>query len=218
MPKKSAAQLQREIDEALRNVSSFKIGDAVQFRSEPGTGGVIRRFESNGWARVATPRGESTVPTYALVLVREEHEPRVRRSVSGKSHATKKTLGSGSKKLKREKLRAESSVAARGSATSSRKRAHATTKTSSAKAPRGAWTTTLPNGEVVSGLLERERSQLPTDKNVHLHYHWAYGKKGKSPAWTMTLPHGEVKSGSLKRAHAQLPADKKVHVHYHWAY
>lgn len=107
MPKKSATQLQREIDEALRNASSFKIGDAVQFRSEPGTGGVIRRFESNGWARVATPRGERSVPTYALVLVREEHEPRVRRSVSGKrSHATKATPSEPIYTLSTEELQA----------------------------------------------------------------------------------------------------------------
>lgn len=82
--KKLPAQLQREIDEVLANASSFKIGDAVQFRSEPGTGGIIRRFEPNGWARVATPRGARTVPTYALVLVRKEHEPRVRRSVENR--------------------------------------------------------------------------------------------------------------------------------------
>ena len=65
----------------------FKIGDAVQFRWEPGTGGVIRRFEPDGSAGVATPRGERTIPVDALVLVRKEHEERVRRAVHTAGHA-----------------------------------------------------------------------------------------------------------------------------------
>ena len=84
-------------------------------------------------------------------------------------------------------------------------------------ARRAAWTTTLPHDEVVSGLLEHDQSRLPPDKKVHLHYHWAFGKTGKTPAWTMTLPHGEMRSGLLRGAQ-QLPSDAKVHVHYHWAY
>lgn len=74
----------------------FQIGDAVQFRWEPGTGGVIVRFESEpsegrSWARVATPHGERQVPTDAIRKVRKEHEARVRRSVetTATSHATK---------------------------------------------------------------------------------------------------------------------------------
>ena len=84
--KKSVAQLDREIAEAIaRPTNGVKIGDAVQFRWEPGTGGVIRRFESDAagrsWAWVATPRGERKVPADALVRVRKEHELRVRRAV-----------------------------------------------------------------------------------------------------------------------------------------
>ncbi len=56
----------------------LKIGSAVQLRWEPGTGGVIRRFD-NGWAIISTPRGERKVPTEALRPVRKEHEVRIRR-------------------------------------------------------------------------------------------------------------------------------------------
>jgi hypothetical protein len=95
--KKSPSQLDREIAESLSGASTLKpdlkIGDVVQFRSEPGTGGVIRRFDDDrSWARVATPRGERKVPADALVLVRKEHELRVRRAVgvAKPSHATKR--------------------------------------------------------------------------------------------------------------------------------
>lgn len=77
----------------------FQIGDAVQFRSEPGTGGVIIRFESEpsegrSWARVATSRGERRVPTDSIRRVRKEHEERVRRAVEGKTaHAVMRTSG-----------------------------------------------------------------------------------------------------------------------------
>lgn len=97
--KKSPAQLEREIKEALarRGDDALKIGDAVQLRWEPGTGGVIRRFESDGgqsWARVATSRGERKVPADALTRVRKEHESRVRRSVeSVRHHSTRAAEG-----------------------------------------------------------------------------------------------------------------------------
>ena len=94
---KSPARLDREIAEALakapvtgrRSHATMKIGDAVQFRWEPGTGGVVRSLlghgaEGRSWALVATPRGEREVPTDALVPVRTEHEQRVRRSVEKK--------------------------------------------------------------------------------------------------------------------------------------
>jgi hypothetical protein len=90
---KTARQLDREIAEALAG-GDLKIGDAVQLRWEPGTGGVIRRFEpemaeGRRWAQVATPRGDRRVPVDALQRVRKEHELRVRRSV-GAAHATKR--------------------------------------------------------------------------------------------------------------------------------
>jgi hypothetical protein len=95
--KKSPAQLDREIAAALakskqrsRGPEDFKVGDVVQFRWEPDTAGVIRRFdpkvEGQIWVAVATPRGERKIPTDALALVHEKHEDRVRRSVKG--HAT----------------------------------------------------------------------------------------------------------------------------------
>jgi hypothetical protein len=83
--KKKVDQLDRDIAKVLS--SDFKVGDAVQLRWEPGTGGVIRRLDPNG-AVVATSRGERKVPTSALRRVRREHEPRVRRSVP--AHATKR--------------------------------------------------------------------------------------------------------------------------------
>lgn len=114
--KKSPAQLQREIDEALSQSATsssvrlgggtarshstiksdapatwLKVDDVVQFRSEPGTGGVIRRFDADDghWAWVATPRGERRVPIEALRRVRKEHEARVRRSVgTQRGHST----------------------------------------------------------------------------------------------------------------------------------
>jgi hypothetical protein len=97
--KKSPSQLDREIAEVLSGASTpkpdLKIGDVVQFLSEPGTGGVIRRFEpeaeGRSWAQVATPRGDRRVPTDAIRRVRKEHELRVRRSVRAEpSHATKR--------------------------------------------------------------------------------------------------------------------------------
>lgn len=97
--KKSPSQLDREIAEALSGAgtpnSDLKIDDVVQLRWEPGTGGVIRRFESDAdgrrWARVATARGDRKVPTDALVLVRKKHELRVRGTVRAEpSHATKR--------------------------------------------------------------------------------------------------------------------------------
>jgi hypothetical protein len=90
--KKSHAQLDREIAETLARRGddpALKIGDAVQLRWEPGTGGVIRRLESEGgqrWAQVATSRGERKVPTDALRRVRKEHEPRVQRAVETQRH------------------------------------------------------------------------------------------------------------------------------------
>jgi hypothetical protein len=95
---KSSAQLDREIAEALANASEgFKIGDVVQFRWEPNTGGVIRRLASNGEASVMTPRGERSIPTDALRHVHKAHVSRVRRAVESRSqhavraHAKKKT-------------------------------------------------------------------------------------------------------------------------------
>ena len=98
--KKSPAQLEREIKEVLarRGDDALKIGDAVQFRWEPGTGGVIRRFESDGgqsWARVATSRGERKVPADALTRVRKEHESRVRRSVESMRHHSTRAVSEG---------------------------------------------------------------------------------------------------------------------------
>ena len=90
--KKSRAQLDREIADALAHRGddpALKIGDAVQLRWEPGTGGVIRRFESEGgqhWAQVATSRGARKVPIDALVRVRKEHESRVRRAATAPRH------------------------------------------------------------------------------------------------------------------------------------
>lgn len=72
---------------AHATAGGLKIGDAVQFRWEPGTGGVIRRFEQDE-AIVATPRGERRVPADALAHVREEHVARVRRSVEPRSTTT----------------------------------------------------------------------------------------------------------------------------------
>lgn len=87
--KKSSAQLQREIDEALaRAPERLKAGDVVQLRWEPGTGGIVRRVDSAGVASVSTPHGDRSVPSDALVRVRKEHEDRVRRSVGSRSRAT----------------------------------------------------------------------------------------------------------------------------------
>lgn len=86
----------REVRERLRTSdrahstigAPLKIGDAVQLRWEPETGGVIRRLVlDEAW--VATPRGERVVPVDALRRVRKEHESRVRRS-AGSAHATKR--------------------------------------------------------------------------------------------------------------------------------
>jgi hypothetical protein len=89
--KKSPAQLEREIAEALgRGTAGFKIGDVVQFRWEPGTGGVIRRLAPDGSASVATARGERNLPIDAIRHVRKEHEDRVRRAVGATTHATKR--------------------------------------------------------------------------------------------------------------------------------
>jgi hypothetical protein len=58
------------------NPRGLAVGDAVQFRFEPGTGGVIQRFERNvygeaqGYAWVATARGERRIETHALRLRR----------------------------------------------------------------------------------------------------------------------------------------------------
>jgi len=59
------------------NPRGLEVGDAVQLRFEPGTGGVIQRFEPNvygeqqGWAWVAVPSdGSRRVPTHALRLRR----------------------------------------------------------------------------------------------------------------------------------------------------
>lgn len=72
---------------AAGRAGALKVGDAVQFRWEPGTGGVIRRLVlDEAW--VATPRGERKVPTDALGRVRKEHEVRVRRSVERSSTDT----------------------------------------------------------------------------------------------------------------------------------
>lgn len=58
----------------------IQVGDAVQFRFEPGTGGVVQQIDGET-ALVDTPRGEREVPTDALRKVRPEHEARVRKSV-----------------------------------------------------------------------------------------------------------------------------------------
>lgn len=65
------------------HLSKLEIGDAVQFRWEPGTGGVIRRLAGE-LALVATSRGDRRVPIDALVRVRKDHEARVRRSAERK--------------------------------------------------------------------------------------------------------------------------------------
>lgn len=58
------------------NPRDLAVGDAVQFRFEPETVGVIQSFEPNvygekqGWALVSTRRGERRVPTHALRLLR----------------------------------------------------------------------------------------------------------------------------------------------------
>jgi hypothetical protein len=77
-----------------KSLDGFKIGDAVQLRWEPGTGGVIRRLamddaEGRNCAWIATPRGERKVPTDAIRIVRKEHEDRVRRA-SDRHHSTMK--------------------------------------------------------------------------------------------------------------------------------
>lgn len=102
--KKSAAQLEREIAEALaKPLEGFKIGDVVQFRWEPDTGGVIRSLTSDGSATVMTPRGERALPTTALSHMHKAHVERMRRSVeasrAAKSHATKKTPRRGAPKF-----------------------------------------------------------------------------------------------------------------------
>ncbi|HSX23305.1 MAG TPA: hypothetical protein VLE97_11080 [Gaiellaceae bacterium] len=91
--RKSPAQLDREIAETLARSSDatgnpfdVQIGDAVQFRWEPQTGGVVRRSlpdkaEGRHWVEVATSKGPRKVPIDALRRVRPEHEARVRRSV-----------------------------------------------------------------------------------------------------------------------------------------
>jgi len=85
--RKSPAQLDREIAEVL--AGGFKVGDVVQLRWEPGTGGVIRALKADGSAAISTTHGERAVPTDALVHVRKEHEERVRRSMPSRAHATK---------------------------------------------------------------------------------------------------------------------------------
>lgn len=74
----------------MKTAGDFKVGDAVQFRWEPGTGGVIRRLDADA-AWVATPCGERKVPADALRRVRKEHEERVRRA-AGAAHAKRKKL------------------------------------------------------------------------------------------------------------------------------
>jgi hypothetical protein len=67
----------REAPRTTDNPRGLEIGDAVQFRFEPETGGTIKRFERNevygepkGVAVIDTPRGERKVPTHALRLRR----------------------------------------------------------------------------------------------------------------------------------------------------
>lgn len=100
MSRKSPAQLDREIAQALTKApEGFKIGDVVQFRSEPGTGGVIRSLAS-GEASVMTPRGARSIPTHALSHVPKAHVDRVRRASESSAHATMKTDGTSSTKEK----------------------------------------------------------------------------------------------------------------------
>lgn len=102
--RKSPTQLDREIAEAL--AGGFKVGDIVQLRWEPGTGGVIRALKTDGSAAVSTTHGERSVPTDALVHVRKEHVERVRRSMPSSAHATKTV---------KKTVRAHSTQQARGS-------------------------------------------------------------------------------------------------------
>lgn len=63
--------------------SRLQVDDVVQFRFEPGTGGVIQRFESRAGepralALVATTKGPRLIPTDALRKIHPNHEARVR--------------------------------------------------------------------------------------------------------------------------------------------
>ena len=74
------------------NPRGLGVGDAVQLRYEPGTSGLIQRFEPNvygearGWAWVATSNGKlHRLPTHALRLRRSsatlrDSRPRKRKS------------------------------------------------------------------------------------------------------------------------------------------
>jgi hypothetical protein len=82
--KQQRLSAERRRSHAMKADGGLKVGDAVQLRWEPGTGGVIRRFEQDE-AIVATPRGDRRVPADALSRVKKEYVERVRRSVAPRS-------------------------------------------------------------------------------------------------------------------------------------
>lgn len=60
--------------------SAISIDDAVQFRFEPGTGGIVRHIDGE-IALVDTPCGERKIPICALKKIHPDHEARLRQSV-----------------------------------------------------------------------------------------------------------------------------------------